>query len=52
MSDEKMNIKRECYVLQVELEPQQLHARTPVLIMILKTEGLLIMNGPIQFIVF
>ena len=31
---------------------QQLHARTPALIKILKTECLLIMNGPIQFIVF
>ena len=31
---------------------QQLHARTPALIMILKTECLLILNGPVQFIAF
>ena len=36
----------------IESGPQQLHARTPALIMILKTECLLIMNVPIQFIVF
>ena len=36
----------------IESGPQQLRSRTPALIMILETECLLIMNGPIQFIVF
>ena len=36
----------------IESGPQQLHARTTALIMILKTECLLILNGPVQFIVF
>ena len=43
-----------CYipVSGIESGPQQLHARTPALIMILKTECFLILNGPVHVIVF